>query len=100
MDPLELINLALAAYKDKVNAEMQEQIRERYLEVLQEDARGRRAKASGMIMTMARLKISVAKLENVYSRLKESGCEIPAIEKEIRETKKKIKMLSLRKNSR
>lgn len=98
MEILDGIEMALAAYHDSVSAEVRNNIRREYEELLKVDAQARRHKARSMILTMHSRKLALEKLEKTYSLVKSSGCVIPELEQFIRDHKKEIHLLSLQKN--
>lgn len=98
MESANLIELAIAHYKDKVQQELLEKFRVESCLLLQADAAARRVIARENIIAMARLEIELKKFKYVYGRLSEMCGSVEAIDQYIHETELRIKILSYRKN--
>lgn len=98
MDYSETIKIIVAFYKDKVQADMLEKLQKAYLNVLEADAEARRQKKRGMILNMADLKISLAKLKSTYSIIRQKSGPVPALDSEIKKRERIIKEYSYLKN--
>lgn len=98
IDGFEVVNIAIAFIKDKVESESLKQFKEEYNNLLICEADSRRKKASALIMQMAKLKIALSKFEATYSSIISKTGKIESIEKYISSIKLLIKQLSLEKN--
>lgn len=99
MESDNLIELAVAYYKDKVQQEIIEKFRVESRLLMQADAEARRTKARENILAMSRLKIELDKFMFIYNRLSGACGRIEAIDEYIREIEAKIKKLSYSKNN-
>lgn len=93
-----VIELAISYYKDKVQQEVIEKFCDESRLLLQADADARKKTVSGIIHSMARLKIQLARFKFEYNRLVEKCGSIQAIDDYIRNIENHIKKLSIEKN--
>lgn len=93
-----LIELAIAFYKDKVQQELIEKLRVESRLLIQADAETRRSIARDDIKAMVRLKIELEKFKYIYNRLSGTCGSIEAIDEFLREIELKVEKLSYKKN--
>lgn len=99
MESVNLIELAVAFYKDKVQQELLEKFRVESRLLLQADAEARRTMARENIKVMAQLKIELEKFKYVYYKLTNSCGPVTAIDEYLKEIEMKVQKLSYRKNN-
>lgn len=99
MESVNLIELALAFYKDKVQQELLEKFRVESRLLLQADAEARRTMARENIKVMAQLKIELEKFKYVYYKLTNSCGPVTAIDEYLKDIEMKVQKLSYRKNN-
>ena len=99
MDSSDIISLLTAAYKDRVERKLFDDLRSGMNELFAADADARREKAAAYIMQMAKLKIALQKFEMTYSKIKGDFGKVDAIDDYIAEVQRQIKAISYRKNS-
>lgn len=99
MESANLIELAVAFYKDKVQQELLEKFRVESRVLLQADAEARRTMARENIKAMAKLKIELEKFKYVYYKLTNSCGPVTAIDEYLKEIEMKVQKLSYRKNN-
>lgn len=99
MESANLIELAVAFYKDKVHKELLEKFRNESILLLQADADARRTIARENVKAMGRLKIELDKFRFIYNRLSNTCGSICAIDDYIRDVELKVKKLSYQKNN-
>lgn len=98
MESANLIEIAVAYYKDKVQQELLEKFRVESRLLLQADADARRTIARENILAMAQLRIELDKFKFIYNRLSETCGTIDAIDEYLKEIEAKVKKLSYQKN--
>ena len=98
MESANLIELAIAYYKDKVQQELLEKFRVESRLLLQADADARRSMAREDIKAMARLKIELEKFRFIYNRLSSTYGSVEAIDQYLKERELEVKKLSYSKN--
>lgn len=98
MDYNDVIQIAIAYYKDKAKHEVMERFREESFKLLQADADARRLIAKEQILALAKLKIELAKFKFVYSGLQNQFGTVGALDNYIRSIETRIKLLSYEKN--
>lgn len=98
MESKEVVDLFIAAYKDKLSKDNLEKISSEYRSLLIADADARRAKTKECIVQMAKLKIELEKFENTYSKIKNCFGGIDVVDRYIQQIQMMIKKLSLEKN--
>ena len=99
MESVNLSELAVAFYKDKVQQELLEKFRVESRLLLQADAEARRTMARENIKVMAQLKIELEKFKYVYYKLTNSCGPVTAIDEYLKEIEMKVQKLSYRKNN-
>lgn len=92
------LELAIAAYKDKVLQETYEKLRSEAIALALSDADARRTKASILVRSMAKLKMQLAKFVATYQPIAREAGQIPAIEEYIKDIELQIKQYSYQKN--
>lgn len=98
MDSNDIISILTAAYKDRVERKLFEDLRAGMNALFAADADSRRKKAAADIMQMARLKTALRKFELTYAKIKDDFGNVDAIDDYIAEVQKQIKTISYRKN--
>ena len=93
-----MIDVLVAAYKDKVQRDVLEETRASFAALLGADADSRRHRMSVDILRMSKLKIALKRFELQYSQVKEKCGEIKAIDDYIADIRAEIKTLSMKKN--
>lgn len=99
MESANIIELAVAYYKDKVQQEFLEKFRVESRLLLEADADARRTVARENILAMARLRNEMEKFKFVYNRLSSTCGSVDAIDDYLREVETKIKKLAYQKNN-
>lgn len=99
MEPVgNLLEIAIAYYKDKVQQELLDKFRVESRLLLQADADARRIVARENILAMARLQRELIKFKLIYSQLSVAFGNVEAIDSYIRKIEMKIKQISYQKN--
>lgn len=99
MEPVgNLLEIAIAYYKDKVQQELLDKFRVESRLLLQADAEARRIVARENILAMARLQRELIKFKLIYSQLSVAFGNVEAIDSYIRRIEMKIKKISYQKN--
>lgn len=98
MDSNDIISLITAAYKDKVERKTFDDLRVGMNELLAADVASRREKAAADIIQMANFNIALKKFEVTYYKIKEEYGTVNAIEDYITDIRRRIKVLSYKKN--
>lgn len=99
MESSNVIELAIAFYKDKVQQELLEKLRVESRLLLHADADARRTIAREDIKAMARLKIELEKFKYIYNRISRTCGSIETIDEYLREIESNVKILSYKKNN-
>jgi len=99
METNDLITLAIAYYKDKVQNELLERFREETYLLMEADADSRRMKAHEDIMSMGKLENKLKKFKFHYGRITSTCGSMEAIDSYIREIECRIKQLSYKTNN-
>lgn len=99
MESANIIEIALAYYKDKVQQDLLEKFRVESGLLLQAEAESRRTIARENIKAMAQLKIELDKFKFIYSRLSGTCGSIEAVDEYLRNIETKVKKLSYIKNN-
>ncbi len=98
MSSLDYVSLALAAIKDKVKQEIAEEFCKSYTKLLETEVQARRAKVQAQILEMSKLRIELAKFEEVYNQIKSQCGTIESVENYISGIRKRIRLISENKN--
>ena len=93
METKDLLNLALAYYKDKVQSETIQRFHSEFDKLLEADADARRLKAQALVMQMAKLNIALQQFELTYKSIREKVGPLEALDKYIVSIKKAIKKI-------
>lgn len=93
-----ILELAIAYYKDKIQQELLEKFCVESRLLLLADAEARRTVARENILAMSRLKIELTKFKLIYNRISKTCGSIQAVDIYINEIEIKIKKLSYLKN--
>lgn len=96
----DLLNLAVAVWKDSVEAAELERLRQASTALLVAEAEGRRIKMQGIILDMSRLQTALRVFCKTYQKMSARYGEVPAVDCYIRDMQKKIRELSGIKNHR
>lgn len=99
MDSANIIEIAIAYYKDKTQQELLEKFQVESRHLIQADADARRTIAREDIITMEKLKLELQKFEFAYNRISSSCGKIEEIEAYISGIKTRLKWLSYKKNN-
>lgn len=99
MESDNIIELAVAFYKDKIQQELLEKFRVESRRLLQADVEARRTIARENIKSMAQLKIELEKFKYIYHKLTDSCGSVTAIDEYLKEIEMKIQKLSYQKNN-
>ena len=99
MNGLDLLNLVVAHYKDKAEAESLQKLKNEISALIEAEAETRREKAASIIIKKAKLEISLQKFQATYNMLKTKCGEIKALDDYILEVKSEIARLSYKKNN-
>lgn len=98
MDSSDIISLLTAAYKDRVERKLFDELRIGMNELLSADADSRREKAAADILQMAKLKTALRQFEICYAQIQEKYGRVIAIDDYVAEIQSKIKAISYNKN--
>ena len=99
METKDVLNIALAFYKDKIQSESLERFRSEFFQLQEADAEARRYKAKTLIVQMANLKKTLSQFEMTYRLIQSKVGEVEAIDEYIVSVKQEIKRLSDAKNN-
>lgn len=99
MESVNLIELVVAFYKDKVQQELLEKFRVESRLLLQADAEARRTKAREHIKNMAQLKIELEKFKYIYHKLTDSCGSVTAVDEYLKEIEMEVRRRSYQKNN-
>ena len=80
MDSSDIISLLTAAYKDRVERKLFDELRIGMNELLSADADSRREKTAANLIQMAKLKTAVRKFEIRYAQIQEKYGRVNAID--------------------
>lgn len=96
----DVINLAVAVWKDRVEATELERLRQASTNLLVAEADAKRIKKQGIILDMSRLQTSLRVFCKTYQKMAEKYGVVPGVDSYIRDMQKKIRELSDIKNHR
>ncbi len=99
METKDVLNVALAFYKDKIQSESLERFRSEFLQLQKADAEARRSEATAVIMQMANLRIALNKFEMTYQLIQGRVGKVEALDDYIASIKQEIRKLSEAKNN-
>lgn len=99
METKNVLSLALAFYKDKIQSETLQQFHSEFNKLLEADAVARRSKAQTLVMQLAKLKIALQQFELTYQNLKKKVGEVKAVDEYISSIKREIQKISDNKNN-
>lgn len=91
---MDILDVALAIYKDKVHADLIEDFKEAYMIVLEAEGDNRRTKAQALLQRQFQLDIQIEKIKTLYSQLKTAGGPSIVIEDEINKMERKRNAIS------
>lgn len=100
MDSSDIISLLTAAYKDRVERKLFDELRIGMNELLSADADSRREKTAADLIQMAKLKTALRKLEISYAQIQEKYGRVNAIDDYVAEIQSNIKAISYKKNNK
>ena len=95
-----IVDIAVAYYKDKVQQELLEKFRAEARLLLLTESKARREKAGAIVAEMAKLRIELAKFKFTYEKLSSCCGKVEAVDQYIMDIEKRIKQLSFQKNNR
>ena len=98
MESNDVISLLMAAYKDKVNKEILNEVRDKLNCVIQADAEARRNKMATDIVQMNKLRNSLALFNIAYDKIKLESGPILALDQYVAEIQCMINAISRKKN--
>jgi len=96
---LDILDVALAIYKDKVHADLIEDFKEAYRIILEAEGDNRRTKAQALLQRQFQLDIQIEKLKTLYSKLKTVGGPSSVIENEINNMERKRNAISAKRDA-
>lgn len=96
---LDILDVALAIYKDKVHADLIEDFKESYRIVLEAEGENRRTKAQALLQRQFQLDIQIEKIKTLYSKLKVAGGPSSVIEDEINKMERKRNAISAKREA-
>ena len=99
METKDVLNIALAFYKDKIQSESLERFRSEFFQLQEADAEARRAMAKTLIMQMAKLRIALNQFEMTYQSIQSRVGKVEALDDYIASVKQEIRKLSEAKNN-
>ena len=98
-DEYDVIGLIMAYYKDAVEKQELERIKNEFEELRKAEVESRRIKAKADINQMADLNIALNRFDYTYRQLvSKTNTSIPEIETYLKSISKRIKLLSYQKN--
>ena len=100
MDSSDIISLLTAAYKDRVERKLFDELRIGMNEFLSADADSRREKTAADLIQMAKLKTALRKFEISYAQIQEKYGRVNAIDDYVAEIQSNIKAISYKKNNK
>lgn len=95
---LELVELALAHYRDTVEQECFDRLNESFSALLLSEADCRRAKKKEIILKRSKFEIQLKRFEFNYHRIKTKYGELPEIEEFLKQIQQDIERLKMLKN--
>lgn len=98
IDVWDSIEVSIAAYKDSTSRDLLQRFKEEYYLTLSAEADARRAKATAIIKSIAKLRIELKKFEYTYSLIKTKTGNINSVEKVITQIKHQIDIMIIEKN--
>ncbi|MCI6186667.1 MAG: hypothetical protein MR739_05775 [Spirochaetia bacterium] len=96
---LDVLDVALAIYKDKVHADLIEDFKKAYRDILEAEGENRRTKAQVLLQRQFQLEIQIEKIETLYSKLKAVGGPSSVIEDKINKMKRKRNAISAKREA-
>ena len=99
METKDVLNIALAFYKDKIQSESLERFRSEFFQLQEADAEARRAMAKTLIIQMAKLRIAFNQFEMTYQSIQSRVGKVEALDDYIASVKQEIRKLSEAKNN-
>ena len=99
METKDVLNIALAFYKDKIQSESLERFRSEFFQLQEADAKARRSKAKTLIMQMVKLRIALNQFEMTYQSIQSRVGKVEALDDYIASVKQEIRKLSEAKNN-
>ena len=98
MDSSDILSLLTAAYKDRVERKLFDELRIGMNELLSADSR--REKTAADLIQMAKLKTALRKFEISYAQIQEKYGRVNAIDDYVAEIQSNIKAISYKKNNK
>jgi len=98
MDSNDILTLITAAYKDKVERDLFENLRAGMNELFAAEADSRREKVAADIMQRNKLQIALRKFEMTYSMINDEVGTVDAIDDYIADIQMQIRAISYKKN--
>lgn len=99
METKDVLSIALAFYKDKIQSESLERFRSEFFQLQVADAEARRSMAKTLIMQMAKLKIALNQFEMTYQLIQSRAGKVEALDEYMASVKRIIKEMSDAKNN-
>lgn len=99
MEAKDVLKVALAFYKDKIQSESLERFRSEFFQLQEADAEARRSEAKTLIMQMAKLRIALNQFEMTYQSIQSRVGKVEALDDYIASVKQEIRKLSEAKNN-
>lgn len=99
METKDVLNFALAFYKDKVQGETVARFHSEFDKLLEAEADARRLKAEALVLQLAKLKKTLQQFEWTYNIIREKVGGVEAVDEYITKIKVEIKKISYDKNN-
>ena len=99
METKDVLGLALAFYKDKIQGETIARFHSEFNELIETEADARRLKAKARVIQLAKLKIALQQFELTYNGIREKVGDVEAVDEYIKKIKVEIKKISYDKNN-
>lgn len=99
METKDVLVLALAFYKDRIQGETIARFHSEFDKLLEAETDARRLKARSLVLHLAKLKNTLQQFEWTYNRIREKVGGVEAVDEYIKKIKVEIKKISYDKNN-
>lgn len=96
---MDILDVALAIYKDKIQADLLEDFKEAYRIVLEAEGENRRTKSQALLQRQFQLDIQIEKIKTLYAKFKTIGGPSSVIEDEINKMERKRNAISAKRDA-
>ena len=96
---MDILDVALAIYKDKIQADLIEDFKEAYRIVLEAEGDNRRTKSQALLQRQFQLDIQIEKIKSLYAEFKTKVGPCSVIEDEINKMERKRNAISAKREA-